>query len=638
MAWDVGGMQRPRACPVHALRQGWLAELCHGTGHALPWYRLNHAMIPAVLCKGAGQPWPWCRLPHATARANVPWLRHCCSSTQLLPKRKANAAATAAVNATAAQPAPLAAQEPALAGRNKARERELKAAALRDLRLERANSHASNASGTRMTAAAAPASAPVPPTSWAKPLATVAVEPPPQAGGGHTLAMHPSLQQLFSSASSSRAANPALPVASVVAAASSTVAAAAPSPLAVAPPTPEGGLALSSTSQFPPVSLQGAASTTAPSVSSVAPAAASAVAAAAPPSPSQASQTSPLPSPALRRTLDGAASMPLGADQGGADGEVGGNGAAGAASTAAAPEVPKLTKAQKKNLKRAERKKKVGVADDPSGSGEGGGGGRTSFAGSDVDSVAFDRAERDSLLGEMCVQALVCRKMLLTLRSLQRLAFAEWQGAAAMQRCGADLSGCVAWLLEQDDLSQEELSARASELDGARGGLPRVDVTEELTALSEVQEHLRLSGGAVKAAVIDASGDVAAAIEALVDQARDTGAETAATGGDSGRAAAELAPLQFSCPLGEPSVAAWPSAGAGGLLPGLRLGVTSSAVASTPWATRAQAAGAPASPFLSPHQDVAGNSTASNTSAITFTDWAAGSSSAGTSAPSPRLT
>lgn len=89
----------------------------------------------------------------------------------------------------------------------------------------------------------------------------------------------------------------------------------------------------------------------------------------------------------------------------------------------------KLTKAQRKNLKRAEKKKRATTADANSSLGIGE---AMSVASSDQDHIA--QAEQESLMYDLCIQAMVAFKTLRHVEQLQRLGFAEGQCLAAVQR------------------------------------------------------------------------------------------------------------------------------------------------------------------------------------------------------------
>ena len=202
-----------------------------------------------------------------------------------------------------------------------------------------------------------------------------------------------------------------------------------------------------------------------------------------------------------------------------------------------------LTRAQKKNLKRQEKKKRAAAnANDPSsdarsshsdeGSDDEGNEGpsrRSGYEPSHSLLSTFQNAGPSSsssaILGEMFIQSLLCRKALSVTRDLRRLSFHNWQGAAAVQRFGSDTLSSIAWLLECEGLSPEQLSNApplppSSNYNGrpeASHGAP-VDVTEELRQLSQVQSRLGLSADQVQSAVVDALGDVRVAVEVLMEK------------------------------------------------------------------------------------------------------------------------
>ncbi|KAG1680596.1 hypothetical protein FOA52_015044 [Chlamydomonas sp. UWO 241] len=496
---------------------------------------------------------------------------------------------------------------------------EAKAAARRDLGLESRSGGGGMASGSGSSSSLVSKLAPAPaaPTvAWAKAGVSTSVAhtvAAPEPAGVHTLAMHPQLQQLFSTTSKPAAKAPPAAV----------VAAAAPV-----------ALPLASQAHFPPV---------APVVSR-----APTPAAAAPPAAADPHAAVPPPPPPPRRiTLDALSGAPS-SSAGGASGLP-----IGMEYCEDPCEDPsKMTKAQRKNLKRAERKKKVATEGDGSGGGGDGGSHDGDDDGPDAEALQLERAERDTIMEEMFVSALVCRKALRVLTQLQRLAFSEWQASAAVQRYGNDLPGCVAWLLEQEELGVEELAARRGE-PGCAPCLPVVDISDELARLAEVQAGLALGTDSLHHAVIEASGDVPTAIEMLLDQARASPAITrrqSGTGiapgsglggslgggwsglGGSGVGLSSLAGLSDALSAADAAVdagrpgssASLSNGGASssfaGMFSGMGGGLGSAASvdaaqASSPWA------------FTSPGVGVGGlgasaNSNTSQTSGLTFHDWA----------------
>ncbi|KAF6249363.1 hypothetical protein COO60DRAFT_1706534 [Scenedesmus sp. NREL 46B-D3] len=213
-------------------------------------------------------------------------------------------------------------------------------------------------------------------------------------------------------------------------------------------------------------------------------------------------------------------------------------------------EAPQLTKAQRKNLKRAEKKKKGGHADGVFGTATGAAAGSDSAAGAPADvagssgaaagdgaagssgggavgssaaaaavaapAVALDDADADALglLYELAVQALLANKTLSLVASLQRLGFAEWQAAAAVQRNGSDLEEAVAWLLEGCAGSSAEAAAAASS-----GCVADVSIAEELALLEALAAALpAVPRSKVYQAVADAGGDLDAAAAVCLQQ------------------------------------------------------------------------------------------------------------------------
>jgi hypothetical protein len=231
-------------------------------------------------------------------------------------------------------------------------------------------------------------------------------------------------------------------------------------------------------------------------------------------------------------------------------------------------EAPQLTKAQRKNLKRAEKKKKGGHADGPpgaatgaaaggsaavaadaagsssaaaAGGNAGSGGGGT--AGSNVAAAAAaapaaagtdSDEDATSLLYELAVQALLANKTLSLVASLQRLGFAEWQAAAAVQRNGSDLEEAVAWLLEGGAGPSAEAAAAASS-----GCVADVNIAEELALLEALATALpAVPRSKVYQAVADAGGDLGAAAAVCLQHAAAAEVEYAVAAAEDAEAAA----------------------------------------------------------------------------------------------------
>lgn len=201
-----------------------------------------------------------------------------------------------------------------------------------------------------------------------------------------------------------------------------------------------------------------------------------------------------------------------------------------------------LTRTQKKNLKRQEKKKRaVAYANDPSsdarsshsddGSDDEGNEGPSRRGGNEpslMSSLRMAGSSSSGIMVEMFIQSLVCRRALSATRDLRRLSFQDWQGAAAVQRFGSDTLSSIAWLLECEGLTPEQLSAASPLPPGSStlisygrqeaSGAP-VDISEELRKLSQVQSKLGLSPDQVQSAVVEALGDVALSVEVLMERA-----------------------------------------------------------------------------------------------------------------------
>jgi hypothetical protein len=215
-------------------------------------------------------------------------------------------------------------------------------------------------------------------------------------------------------------------------------------------------------------------------------------------------------------------------------------------------EAVQLTKAQRKNLKRAEKKKKGGHADGLPGaalgaaagsdgaaavafadgagsssaaaaggsrSGSSGGGAAGSSAAAAAAPAAAaasdDDGEATALLYELAVQAMLANKTLSLVASLQRLGFAEWQAAAAVQRNGSDLEEAVAWLLEGGAGPSAEAAAAASS-----GCVADVSIADELALLEALAAALpAVPCSTVYSAVADAGGDLDAAAAVCLQHA-----------------------------------------------------------------------------------------------------------------------
>lgn len=151
-----------------------------------------------------------------------------------------------------------------------------------------------------------------------------------------------------------------------------------------------------------------------------------------------------------------------------------------------------------------------------------------SHASSDPDPVReLERSEQAALREEMFVQALVCRKTVSVLQELRRLAFANWQAAAAVQVHGSDIVACISWLLERGEADADALSTAAAAAVSNAPRLPEVDVSEELRTLAAVQAGLGLGLEALQQAVVDALGDVSAAVEAMMAAAGNSAGSSA---------------------------------------------------------------------------------------------------------------
>lgn len=160
----------------------------------------------------------------------------------------------------------------------------------------------------------------------------------------------------------------------------------------------------------------------------------------------------------------------------------------------------KLTKAQKKNLKRAEKKKKCAAMEN------------MSLASSEQEVVA--QAEEDNVMYDLCIQAIVARKTLHHVEQLQKLGFAEWLSAIAVQKYGSDLDGALGWLLESDIQGIAE-AVRSGRLPPAAS---EVDIGQELQQLQNLQSSLMLAAKTLHQVVADACGDLDMAAAMLTER------------------------------------------------------------------------------------------------------------------------
>jgi hypothetical protein len=202
-------------------------------------------------------------------------------------------------------------------------------------------------------------------------------------------------------------------------------------------------------------------------------------------------------------------------------------------------EEQKLTNVQKKNLKRAERKKRAAAeaaaaagASDARGtaaaasrlvsSGCGAVGGRLEEGEAD--------AETEALMYDLAVSALIVRRTLGLVQSLQRLGLPEWQAAAAVQRHGSDLEAGLTWLLGGG--ADDPAAAAAA----VTGSVPEVCVAPEVHEMSLLRRRLGVAPCALYQAVVDAGGDLARAASALGPRAAhiDAGGAACALLGRSG--------------------------------------------------------------------------------------------------------
>jgi hypothetical protein len=121
--------------------------------------------------------------------------------------------------------------------------------------------------------------------------------------------------------------------------------------------------------------------------------------------------------------------------------------------------------------------------------------------------------ESVALMYELAVHALLAKKTLALVASLQRLGFAEWQAAAAVQRHGSDLEDAVAWLLEGGAPDPEAAAAVSA------GCVADVSIAAELRLMEALGAALpQLPRSQLYIAVANAGGDLDKAAAAAVQQ------------------------------------------------------------------------------------------------------------------------
>jgi hypothetical protein len=98
---------------------------------------------------------------------------------------------------------------------------------------------------------------------------------------------------------------------------------------------------------------------------------------------------------------------------------------------------------------------------------------------------------------EQCLDMLVSRKVAATYQQLMRMGFFRWQAAYAVRVNGAVLEDAVQWLLEHASYSAVQLQAEA-----AAAPAPAVDISQELTHLSDAQATHRWSPESVHQAIM----------------------------------------------------------------------------------------------------------------------------------------
>lgn len=143
-------------------------------------------------------------------------------------------------------------------------------------------------------------------------------------------------------------------------------------------------------------------------------------------------------------------------------------------------------------------------------------------------------AESVALMHELAVHALLAKKTLALVASLQCLGFAEWQAAAAVQRHGSDLEDAVAWLLDGGAPDPDAAAAVSA------GCVADVSIVEELRLMEALGAALpQLPRTQLYIAVADAGGDLDKAAAAAMGQH----AEIVAAAEAAAAAAAANSPL-----------------------------------------------------------------------------------------------
>jgi len=185
----------------------------------------------------------------------------------------------------------------------------------------------------------------------------------------------------------------------------------------------------------------------------------------------------------------------------------------------------------------------------------------TSSAAAMGTAAAGDAEDEDedsiALMYELAVHALLAKKTLALVASLQRLGFAEWQAAAAVQRHGSELEDAVAWLLEGGAPDPEAAAAVSA------GCVADVSILEELRLMEALGAALpQLPRAQLYNAVADAGGDLDKAAAAAMQQHADimAAAEAEAAVAAAAAALAAATPAESSCsPMASGSVEASPT-------------------------------------------------------------------------------
>jgi hypothetical protein len=163
----------------------------------------------------------------------------------------------------------------------------------------------------------------------------------------------------------------------------------------------------------------------------------------------------------------------------------------------------------------------------PSSSAAGGSGG-AAIEPQDEESVA--------VMHELAVHALLAKKTLALVASLQRLGFTEWQAAAAVQRHGSELEDAVAWLLEGGAPDPDAAAAVST------GCVADVSIVEELRLMEALGAALpQLPRSQLYVAVADAGGDLDKAAAAAMAQHAEIVAAVAEAAAEAEAAAAAAA-------------------------------------------------------------------------------------------------